>query len=458
MIIRLVVDNFFSFGTQKEFNTIPNKRLKTLNDHKYSINEFEFLKTSSIYGANGAGKSNLIKALEMLQSIVVNGKVSQRVKNTFHKFTPIENKKPQTLAIEFIQNDTPLYYGLEILDGNVITEELYISGLGISDDKLIFERKNSKDNKPSVTFLDEFEHDEKSLLLKSIILEEFLKPNETILKFLSKRENEFLKDIKLAYSWFRETLQILTPDSKPSGLAHKISIEPEFKKYAQELMCSFNIGITSLSSERKELNDFFKDEEVDGNINDLREAVEDATDNTIVSLRSNSGSNEVILYKEDEKIWVEQLKIGHNGKQDKTIDFDLDDESDGTVRLLDFAPAFQDIISNKRVYVIDEIERSIHPLLIKELVKKFSLDNNTNGQLIFTTHESNLLDQEIFRQDEIWFAEKDLNGSTDLYSLSDFKEHKTIDIRKGYLNGRYGSIPFTGNLEHLNWHQYDFKK
>ena len=80
------------------------------------------------------------------------------------------------------------------------------------------------------------------------------------------------------------------------------------------------------------------------------------------------------------------------------------------------------------------------------------------SQIIFTTHESNLLDLEIFRQDEIWFAEKKQTGSTDLYALSDFKEHNTIDIRKGYLNGRYGSIPFLANLQDLNWHKYDSKK
>ena len=92
-------------------------------------------------------------------------------------------------------------------------------------------------------------------------------------------------------------------------------------------------------------------------------------------------------------------------------------------------------------------------MIVKELVSKFSFDNKTKGQLIFSTHESNLLDQEILRTDEIWFAEKNTNGATRLYSLSDFKEHNTIDIRKGYLNGRYGAIPFLGNLKDLNWHK-----
>ncbi|NDC41430.1 MAG: hypothetical protein EBZ77_07770 [Chitinophagia bacterium] len=103
---------------------------------------------------------------------------------------------------------------------------------------------------------------------------------------------------------------------------------------------------------------------------------------------------------------------------------------------------------------IDEIERSIHPALIKELIRKFAADDTTLGQLIFTTHESNLLDQQLFRPDEIWFAEKNKQGATELYALSEFKEHHTIDIRKGYLNGRYGAIPFLSNLTDLNWGLY----
>ncbi len=131
--------------------------------------------------------------------------------------------------------------------------------------------------------------------------------------------------------------------------------------------------------------------------------------------------------------------------------FTATEESDGTRRLLDYLPALFEAINSRRVYLIDEIERSIHPLLIKELIRKFSHDEHTSGQLIFSTHESNLLDQDIFRPDEIWFAEKNKEGATELYPLSEFKEHHTIDIRKGYLNGRYGGIPFLGNLKDLNW-------
>ncbi|GAB2622449.1 AAA family ATPase [Belliella aquatica] len=450
MLIRFVIENMFSFGERKEFTTIPNNRLKTLQDHKYNVDGFEILKLSSIYGANGAGKSNLIKSLFQFQKLITKEEIPFKLKDTQFKFG---NQKEQILAIEFIQDNTALYYAIVISEDKISTEELYVSGLGKKEDKLIFERK-TLNKETTIKFLDDFENDEKSQVLKTVLLEEFVKPNEPVLKLLSNRDNKFLKDVKKAYHWFSETLEIITPDSKPRALAHIIDTDIEFKKYAEDLMCSFNIGITSLGTEKKNIRDFFG-EDNENELDKLIKAVEDAP-KKMIGLTSRRG-DEIILVKENDTIWVKTLKVGHSSS-DKTAFFDLDEESDGTIRLLDFVPAFKNVISSEKVYIVDEIERSIHPLLIKELVKKFSLDKKTKGQLIFTTHESNLLDQEIFRQDEIWFAEKDINGSTDLYSLSDFKEHKTIDIRKGYLNGRYGSIPFLGNLEDLKWHDYDFNK
>jgi len=122
--------------------------------------------------------------------------------------------------------------------------------------------------------------------------------------------------------------------------------------------------------------------------------------------------------------------------------------------LLEYVLAIKDIIEEEVTYIIDEMERSIHALIIKDIISKFSSDTMTKGQLIFSTHESNLLDQEIFRQDEIWFAQKNNWGATEMYRLSDLKEHHTIDIRKGYLMGRYGGIPFLGNLQDLNWNKF----
>jgi AAA15 family ATPase/GTPase len=428
---------------------IPNRRLRTLPHHKYKFKDFEILKLASIYGANGAGKSNLVKAIALIQDIVLKEKLPFVLKETRFKFQNPEENPAQLLAIEFIQDNQPFYYAIEITNEIISTEELYLSGLGKTEDRLLFERKTNKEKKTTISFLEEFEKDEKSQLLKSVLIESLVKPNKPLLKLLAENGNQFLTSIKTAFKWFDETLQILTPDSKPNALAHRIDIDASFKKYAEDVMCSLNIGIKSLKTEKKSISDFF-DKNNDTELEDLIKELEESP-KKMLGLRSRGG-DELVLLKEDGEIVIEQLKLEHIGKDNISAQFDLDEESDGTIRLLDFIPAFQDIVKNSRVFIIDEIERSIHPLLIKELVQKFSLDDTSNGQLIFTTHESNLLDQNIFRQDEIWFAEKDSSGVTDLYSLSDYKEHNTIDIRKGYLNGRYGSVPFLANLHDLNWH------
>lgn len=452
MLVRFVVNNVLSFGEQREFNMIPNTRLKTLLHHKYTKGDIELLKMSSIYGANGAGKSNLIKSIDFLRKIVTKEEISVQLKNSYFKFHEKEQIPKLLFAIEFIQDDIPFYYALEIQNGVIITEELYQSGLGKADDKLIFERKTNANEKTDLNFFSEFEKDEKSQILKQVLIEDFIKPHIPVLKLISNRDNDYLQNAKLAFKWFAETLKIITPGAKPNALAQRVDVDSNFKKYAEDIMCTFNVGITSITSEKKDVKDFFgKDNE-----NELDEIIKNVEESNtkMIGLRSRRG-DEIIIVKENGVINVKQLKLEHKGKNGQLINFNIDEESDGTIRLLDFIPAFQDLISKSKVFLIDEIERSIHPLLIKELVKKFSEDNKSEGQLIFTTHESNLLDQDLFRQDEIWFAEKDKNGITDLYSLSDFKEHKTIDIRKGYLNGRYGSIPFLANLKDLNWHKYD---
>ena len=165
---------------------------------------------------------------------------------------------------------------------------------------------------------------------------------------------------------------------------------------------------------------------------------------------SDTGEEVAIVYENDEII-AKRIITQHTNSEGKNIEFNIGQESDGTKRLIDYIPAFQEIINNDKVYVIDEIERSIHPITIKEIVTKLALDEQVKGQLIFSTHESNLLDQNILRPDEIWFAQKDLDGSSKIYSLSDFKIHNTIDIENGYLKGRFGGIPFLGNLKDLNW-------
>lgn len=456
MLIRFVTNNLYSFGKEKEFNMLPSPRYRRLGHHNYNVlDDFNILKLASIYGANGAGKSNLIKSISLLQDIVLDEELPTRMDRIKFKFKSVGKSDSQILAVEFLQDEIPFLYAIEIENRIIKTEELYISGLGKKEDALIFERKTNEQKKTTIKFLEEFENDPESQVLKKVIEKNLSKPNKTILKLLTTLESDFLAKTITAFEWFDNSLQIITPNSHPTGMAQRIDTDLEFQKFAQDTMCAFNIGIKSLSSEKKRLDSVFGEDnqdEIDYIIKELDEFPEQ-----MFKLRSSKG-DELIIVKEDGEIYVKQLIIEHEISTGETEVFSLDEESDGTIRLLDFIPAFKRVSSEKKVFIIDEFERSIHPLLIKELLKKFSFDESSNGQLIFSTHESNLLDQDIFRQDEVWFVQKDKEGCTDLYSLSDFKEHNTIDIRKGYLNGRYGSIPFLANLQDLNWHKYDTKE
>jgi uncharacterized protein len=455
MIIRFVIENIFSFGTQKEYNLFPNPRLGTLKEHVYKFPEVEILKLSAIYGANGAGKSNLVHGLALLQQLIMQETIPIKLKNGQFKFQQNKERKSQLLAIEFIHENKIFYYGIELLNGIILTEELYESGFGNQADKVIFERKTIDNQITILNFSEDFEKLEKNRILKEILIQEFIKPDKPILKLIANRANKDLNWAKKAYEWFKNVLTIIAPDSKPYGLAHSVDTDTAFKAFAKDIMGAFNVGIIGLSVQKYKLEDFFS-KESENNLNVVKEKVE-AEPLKMIDVELQNG-HRVVLEKKGTDFWVKTLQIQHQGANDIIADFDINEESDGTVRLLDFVPAFRDLATRPKVYVIDEMERSLHPLLVKELVKKFSLDTQTKGQLIFTTHESNLLDQSVFRQDEIWFAEKDFSGMTDLYSLSAFKEHKTIDVQKGYLNGRYGSIPFLGNLQDLNWHNYVTQK
>lgn len=454
MLIRFIVNNLYSFGEMKEFNMLASPRYSRLAHHKYTIQDFNLLKLAAIYGANGAGKSNLIKALAIFQDIILQEKIPFSLSNSRFKLQDLEKNKIQTLAVEFFQEEEAFYYALEIEEGKIKTEELYLSGLGKKEDQLIYERFVEANGKSKIRFLEEFELDSEGKILKKIIENNLSKPDNPLLKLLITLDNPYFEKALKAYQWFKDSLTIIYPESASQALAHRLDIDTYFKAYAEDIICAYGVGINKLRVENKPIEDFFDDL---NDIDQINKELEKGS-SKMGSLRNHRGQEAFFLIKEGEKILAKQLFLKHKAKNDVNADFELHEESDGTIRLLDFTPVFWYLVLQHKVFLIDEIERSLHPLIIKELINKFSEDSHTKGQLIFTTHESQLLDQNIFRQDEIWFAEKNQAGSTDLYSLSDFKEHHTTDIRKGYLNGRYGSIPFLANLKDLNWHKYDHQE
>ncbi|MHC1773812.1 MAG: ATP/GTP-binding protein [Lentimicrobium sp.] len=449
MLIRFIVKNLFSFKEYTEFNLLPG-RTSRMPHHLYEGAGTPVLKLNAMYGANGAGKSNLIKALGLLRDFVVDGELPTEFLTETFRFDPVGSNQDSYLGVEFYVDEIPFYYGITINQGIVIEEELQFSGLGKKEDITLFKRTDSSTEKNlAVIFHKSVMDDKEAGLFPSFLQNELLERNKLVLHYLKNRQNLVFEPYKIVFGWFETSLIIIEPKVRAGALAFQLDKNSHFRAFASELMRTFKTGVREIKVETLPVEEFFGEDD------------KDQSERIIAELKANpngikGASNafeEIIFVMENNKAMAKRLYFIH--EEDNGIQkFTAKEESDGTRRLLDYLPAIFEIITKERVLVIDEIERSIHPLLAKELIRKFSVDTSAKGQLIFSTHESNLLDQDIFRPDEIWFAEKKPDGATHLYALSEFKEHHTIDIRKGYLNGRYGGIPFLGNLSDLNWNKY----
>lgn len=445
MLIRFVAKNIFSFKDETEFNLFPNKTQR-LQHHKVTISDFEFLRYSAIYGANGSGKSNLIKSISLLETMVEEGKLPTEINDIKFKLDEDNLKLPISLGAEFIANNDVYYYTVTFDNGKILNE--YLAKSLKDNDDLIFER-DFNDKVQTIEFYKKYYKTEKEKLFAEVLAEKLVASNELLITFLGKKYPEDFNSVLTAFKWFEETLVIIKPDAKPGGIAHILDEDPSIKDFANKFIPSLNTGISEIEIEKRKFDEFIGKED-----SKLRKRIADdlkSEPNKLSLLTHSETGEEVVLVYENDEVIAKRVITKHHNSSGKNIEFNLGQESDGTKRLIDYIPAFQEIISNDKVYVIDEIERSIHPMTIKEIVTKLALDEQVKGQLIFSTHESNLLDQSILRPDEIWFAQKDIDGSSKLYSLSDFKIHNTIDIENGYLNGRFGGIPFLGNLKDLNW-------
>ncbi len=444
MLIRFVVSNFLSFNEEKEFNMLAGSSRRHKH-HVYKAGKLNILKGAAIYGANGAGKSNLVKAIDYLKTIVENGGLEKSINSQKFRLDKTKLNVPSEFEIEFYYKRKIYAYGVSI-NGNVIKKEwLYISGID-KEDKLVFERKTNKSGQSKIKFGKSYIKTKKSELLVELMEDNLLQSDELL---VGKSENLKIKDIDNVRQWIREHLIIIYPASKSYGVLSGISQSSKIAESVNELIDSFDTGVKKLSVETIGFDDFFQ------NMDD------DLKNKTLESIGENQslfidiGHSFVRILKEKNRYVVKQIRTIHKNLNNHNVNFNISEESDGTRRLIEFIPMFMGVLELGNTYIIDEIDRSLHIVLLDDFVKKIMDEPNTNGQLLFTTHESNLLNLNIFRQDEIWFAEKDKGGATNLYSLSEFKPRYDLDIRKGYLKGRFGAVPFTANLKQLNWQATD---
>ena len=448
MLIRIVTTNFRSYRQETEFNMLPSLNVRRKEWHVHNrTHGAKVLRTAVIYGANGAGKSCLVKALGSLQAMVTMGCLPPTTFRDANKFN--DTNTPVTIEVEFGTESDQFSYGVSYL-GNLCMEEWLYST--IKKPVCVFERKfDTQTNRTSINLAAEKKDVDKTKLLISLLEDNLLKSNELMLSKYDVVKNNQMTD---AFMWITTKLHILFPETRSTSIFDNRYSDETFKSQSEALISTLDLGINELTLKDEDIESFKQ------SISEWPELVQ-GVDGIVKRLsRSPEGSEEVMIEtgaftvsirREGNKCFVRRIKALHkvNGS---LYDFELKEESDGTQRIFDFVPMVQNVKSEACTYIIDELDRSLHPSLVRTLVSRIVTDKNMKGQLIFTTHDAGLLDGKVFRNDEIWFAEKDRETqSTHLYTLDEFKPRTDLDLEKGYLNGRFGAIPFLARFNELNW-------
>lgn len=445
MLLRFTVSNFLSISEEIEFNMFPGD-YRRHEHHIYHTEQVDLLKSAAIYGANGAGKSNLVKALSFLHELVITGKMDYQG-YLYFKLDKQYAEQPTNMEIEFRYNKKYYAYGISILKDKILEEWLYELDIKKEKESLLFERKLNN-NKPDIKTHPALLKTEKDKYRLEIYTHEILQEDTPFIYLVHDKEG--FEKIFDAYKWFENCLLLIYPEIKYKDFLHKIALDVKFRDFVNKIMAETGTGVAEIDV-NLEVYDIFFDESRERTKQDILARLEAGESSVLVKYDDyNAEKHVVVSFNKNQELIVHQIILKHKNDKITDVSFGMEEESDGTQRLLEFLPAWDMLYNNEVVFIIDEIDRSLHPALLKKLVEQF-LKAKTKGQLVFTTHESNLLDMNLFRQDEIWFTEKDNSGSTKIYPLSDFKPRYDLDIRKGYLNGRFGAIPFLGNLNDLNW-------
>lgn len=445
MLIRFNVKNFLSIRDEQEFTMIPGT-VRVKDDHLLKGKSMNLLRLATVYGANASGKSNLIKALHFSKRVIERG-IPSTSRNKYFRLDNDSSMLPTKFEFEFNIDTRYFAYGFSmILSESKFTGE-WLYELKPTEESLIYERDLSLNNFKHGL---EFENEDSQTRFR--IYSEDVSSNNKIL-FLSEinrnKDNIFkkfeeFKFFNQIYNWFINTLDINFPNSPISSTDFYLENDRDSNDKIFKLLESLGTGITEfklVDTSLEELKRIFPSDL----IKDMHEKLmEDEEAPGSIHLRSPNNLHSIKL-SDDNQLDIKTVQFSHGG----ICDFTLEEESDGTKRLLDLLEIL--VGEEDKVYVVDEIDRSLHPNLTFQFIYLFlEILKDKNIQLIVTTHEDRILDLDLLRRDEIWFVEKAENGNSEFYSLEKYKTRFDKKIINSYLDGRYGAVPKFKSVSFIN--------
>lgn len=426
MIIGFSIKNFLSFKETQIFQMTAapiREKFESFNQNKFNYNgKIQFLKSAVLYGANASGKTNFIKALSFFKNfILTSANLNPEMKiPQIPFFLNIKTRtEPSEFEIVFLCCGLIYRYGFIISRETVIEEWLYQKD---KRETMVFRRNSKGINIPR-----------KYTILNELRTKNMIRPNALLLSIAAQFNDKSSIEI---LQWFSNNLNII------SGLT-------------DELYSLFSINLLDDSKSKDIIISLIKT--ADPGIEDLK-VIEKEGENILFTLRAPT--NQIPEIKKGKAVIKELNSVKHvindSGEFETIVEFPFElFESEGTKKFFHLLGPVMDTLRYGKILVIDELDTKLHPLITRQIVKLFNNNktNPNNAQLIFATHDIQLLDAKIFRRDQIWFTEKQDDGSTRLYSLLDFKKGKTPrndeKISKNYAYGKYGAVPYTGDIDIL---------
>ena len=427
MIISFSVENWMSFRDPTTFSMVASRerqhgeRVPKLGKYQTRV-----LPIATIYGGNASGKTNFFKALNFAKTLVIKGtRPDSLIPIETFRLDAEGRSRPSRFAFELLIDETIYDFSFAVTQKAVLEERLV--KITSTSEKVLYDRRDGE-----LSF-------DKSLSKDDFFPFVFRGTRDNQL-FLTNSVSQNINDFRPIYDWFENTLVLVAPDSRFDLFEIFLDEGHPLYEALNEMLPRLDTGISHLGSEEIPLENISIPEPL------KTELQEEVKEGMAVRLLMEPQTNRIVVTRKDGELIAKRPVTFHPKSDGTEVRFEIHQESDGSQRVIDLLPAFLELSAqvSQKVYVIDEIDRSLHPLLIRQLLEEYlsNCSTETRTQLLLTTHNVMLMDQQLLRRDEMWAAERDGAGVSSLFSFGEYKDVRyDKDIRKSYLQGRMGGMP-----------------